>query len=107
MARIRPKVEVNYSRFWDDAIYNAQRSYPEVSESLVRALERYVKDRIPTGGFLRAVLENNLIAAVSYADVDNIVILDKIVRFVHVVVPVVAQGSEDKVNRWIIGVEEG
>lgn len=83
-----------------------RRSYPAVSDTLIKALEKYVKDRIPTGGFLRAVLENDLSTAVSYADGENILILDKIMGFVRCAVPIIAQGNSDKVQGWLAGVED-
>lgn len=95
----------NYARWWDDAVENGLRSWP-IDASLERALERYVKERIPTGGFLRCVLENDLLGAVSNADEFNIRNLRNIANFVRAVVPVKASGSKEKVVRWLTGVEE-
>ena len=46
-----------------------------VPKTLIDSLERYVEHHIKPGSFLRAVLENNLVEAVSRADFINIRIL--------------------------------
>jgi len=37
-------------------------NYPDIPERIRAALDRYVNDRLPTGGFLRQCLENKLLA---------------------------------------------
>jgi hypothetical protein len=98
------KKPADYSNFWDEAVSNAQRSWP-VAVGLERSLERYVKERIPTGDFLRGVLENDLTTAVSYADEFNLRNIRNIALFVRTAVPIRAQGSKEKVLRWLSGVE--
>lgn len=101
----RPKVTLaNYARFWDEGVEQKFQNWP-IDQSLVNSLAMYVKERVPTGGFLRAVLENDLLDAVNRADLVNQMQLRNIANFVRTAVPAVAQGSPEKVIRWLTGVE--
>lgn len=72
-----------------------------IPEDIRRGLERYVKERIPTGHFLRAVLENDLTEAFGRADLDNREALFDIVQYVYNELPMTCWGSKDKVNEWL------
>ena len=61
----------------------------------------YWLEHRPTGGFLRAVLENDLLKAFRKADEDNLRHLKAIVRFVHFNLPVNCWGSPKKVKQWL------
>ena len=74
-----------------------------VPEHTAGALKRYVEDRIPTGGFLYAVLTNNLAEAVLRADLENRRALADIVTFVWHYLPSEAWGSPEKVEAWLEG----
>ena len=74
-----------------------------VPEHTVGALERYVNDRIPTGGFLNAVLCNDLVGAVSHADEQNLRSIPEIVKFLYNNVPMGAWRTEDNVKNWLKG----
>ena len=66
-------------------------------------LNRYVEHRVPTGGFLTAVLENNLLEAVGRAGHDNIRDLVEIVSHVYNNMPSSCWGSPAKVKAWLEG----
>jgi hypothetical protein len=66
----------------------------------VASIHAYLRG-LPTGDFLRAVLENNLEQAISRADDINIHALPHIVAYVRECVPSIAWGSSEKVNRWL------
>jgi len=72
-----------------------------IPSNLVDALERYVKNRMPTGSFLRAVLENNLVEAVGRADSDNIRLLPEIVQYCYNNLPHNCWGSPEIVKRFL------
>lgn len=74
-----------------------------IPETLLNGLSRYFNERIPTGGFLRAVLENNLVQAVVGADPDSVRVLIPLVRILMARAPALAWGSELKVRRWLAG----
>lgn len=67
----------------------------------LEALERYRDHHIPTGSFLQAVLENNLLEAINRADPDSLQALPAICRFVHHQLPLLSHGSPAKVTAWI------
>jgi hypothetical protein len=75
-------------------------------ERIVGALSRYVDSRTPTGGFLRSVLENDLVGATSQADVECLLILPSIVKYVYNELPGNTWGNKEKVARWLKGAEE-
>jgi hypothetical protein len=66
-------------------------------------LERYVEHRIPTGGFLYAVLTNDLYSAVARADSDNLNVLADIARFVDQRLPGNMYGDPEKVKNHLCG----
>ncbi len=61
------------------------------------AIERYVDDGVEPGAFTRAVLENNLKAAVGRADPVSLGALKEIVTHVYNCIPANVQGSPEKV----------
>lgn len=69
----------------------------------IDALDRYVEQRIPTGGFLQAVLENDLVAAVSRADDQNRQALADIVQYIYNNLPLACWGSPESVKTWLEG----
>ncbi len=70
---------------------------PEIKASL----DRYAHDHVPTGGFLRAVLANNLMEAFGRADVENLRDLHEIVLYVHWEIPGNCHGSYEIVKEWL------
>ena len=68
---------------------------------LQEALRHYVNERIPTGGFLRAVLENDLRTAVALADPLNLAALRNIVAYAYEEIPSIAWGSPLAVAEWL------
>ncbi len=70
---------------------------PETKESL----DRYARDRIPTGGFLRAVLANDLMEAMGRADESNRDDLFQICEYVYNDMPSNCHGSYGTVDTWL------
>ena len=75
---------------------------PEIVESLLR----YWHQRIPTGGFLEAVLCNDLRDACGRADDTNIRHLPGIVQFCYWQLPGGSWGSPERVNAWLAREDE-
>lgn len=67
------------------------------------ALLRYILHRIPPGGFLTAVLSNNLMSAMRRADGENRVRIYDICAFLHNYAPSSCWGSPDLFHAWIEG----
>jgi hypothetical protein len=65
------------------------------------SLHRYVQKGIPTGGFLEAVLSNDLFGALARADETNRTRLFEIVSFIHCFLPSRSHGSPERVSDWI------
>lgn len=71
-----------------------------------RSLDNYARDGIPTGGFCRAVLENDLAGAFGRADSDNRADLFEIVGYVYNELPQNCWGSRENVAAWLKKKEE-
>jgi len=67
------------------------------------AIDRYVADRCPVGGFLRAVLSNNLTESFGRADQENRNNLYDIVSYCYNNLPAGCWGNPDKVTYWLQG----
>jgi hypothetical protein len=67
----------------------------------VESLRRYADQRIETGGFLRACLQNELAEAIGYADERSLEALPHIVAYLMNHMPRVAWGSQEAVNDWL------
>lgn len=64
------------------------------------ALQRYVEQGLFPGGFLTAVLCNDLFGAVARADESNLAALPEIVKFVYNQVPADAWGSAEAMRNY-------
>lgn len=73
----------------------------EIPKLAIGAIKRYVKDGLPPGGFLRAVLANDLRDAISRADPVSLDTLKELVRYVESNVPMNCCGSPAVVDGWI------
>jgi len=72
-----------------------------ISPDLIDSLRRYVENGIPTGGFLRAILANDLKEACARADSYNRHSLFYIVEYCCNEIPSNSWGSYEKVDCWI------
>ena len=81
--------------------YKKDELYRLIKSDTIEAIRRYVDDKIGPGGFVTAVLENNLKLAVSRADLGNLQALYAIVIFVCNEIPATSWGSEEAVTRWL------
>lgn len=74
-----------------------------ITQEIIDSLERYVQHRIPTGGFLEAVLRNDLKGACMRADMANRHILFGIVSYIYNEIPSGSWGSPERVGKWLEG----
>jgi len=70
------------------------------------SLDRYVTKGISPGGFLTAVLENDLMGAFARADDQNTLDMHEIVRYVYNEMPGACHGSDLTVEAWMRGVSK-
>ena len=75
-------------------------SKDEIKPAVLAAITRWVENGTPTGGFVRACLENNLSEAVIAADDENLKALPQIVLYLYNDVPWSCWGSPDKCAAW-------
>jgi len=71
-----------------------------IEERFKEAIDAYVKDGRPMGGFVTAVLENNLMLAIGKADEDAYHNLREIVKYLYNDAPSSCWGSPEKVKAW-------
>ncbi len=78
------------------------RLYTTIPEHLEKSLRRYADLGIPTGGFLRACLENNLMTAVGAAANSEVrFALQEICQYIYNEIPSPCWGSPEKVQAWL------
>lgn len=75
--------------------------YDIIPELTKETLDRYVNDKVATGGFLYSVLTNDLFGAVGKADEGNSVALRAIVRYIYNELPASCWGSPAAVRDWL------
>ncbi len=79
----------------------SKTDYSLIPERIMSNLLYYVKGEEAPGGFLYAVLCNNLFAAVSRADEEIKPLIPLIVQYIHWEVPGGCHGSPEHVKRWM------
>lgn len=72
-----------------------------IPSSTMRQIERYVVDHVPPGGFVAAVLSNDLKNAVGRADGRNRECIPDIVSHLYNNVPATCWGSVENYKAWI------
>lgn len=75
----------------------------DVDPFMIDSLERYLNDRIPTGGFLEAVLSNDLMGAFNRADSSNLRNMENIMRYMYNHFPRGYWGSREVVRAHLAG----
>jgi len=73
----------------------------KIPERILRSLNAYVRERRPVGGFLYAVLTNDLVETLHRADEESLAALTELVRHVWGEIPLLCWGSPEKVARWL------
>lgn len=75
--------------------------YALIPRPIRRAIDGHALHGRPTGGFVRAVLENDLIEAFILADESSTAALRGIVFYVYHEIPSACWGSRKKVKAWL------
>lgn len=81
--------------------WQRRMSYYGVPTHTQGALIRYIVNRFEPGGFLTAVLSNDLFGAVNRADRENLQALENICQFVYSDMPASSWGSPERVSAWL------
>jgi hypothetical protein len=80
--------------------------YSQIPRHMMESMVRYMHDRIEPGGFLYAVVTNDLKGAVARADSTNIELIPVYVSFLYNEAPSECWGSNEKVGKWLSGREQ-
>jgi len=72
-----------------------------IPEYMHHGLELYVYDHIQPGGFLEAILCNNLVEAAGRADIYNKQCLPEYAKLLENAVPSECYGSKEKYINWL------
>ena len=64
-------------------------------------IDNYVTKNWEPGGFVTAVLENNLMEALGRADIVNREDIFEICEYVYNEIPSICHGSPEKVRKWL------
>ena len=72
-----------------------------IPTDMTDSIDRYVKGKIPPGGFLSAVIANDLLAAVQRADDTNLRVIPAYVAYLHNHAPANRWGSEENFKSWL------
>jgi hypothetical protein len=83
-----------------DKLYETDGFY--IPDYMMDGVIRYIEDGVEPGGFLSAVLVNDLTGAVAHADDVNMRNLPAYVRFFYNHCPSACWGNRDKVTAWIV-----
>ena len=75
-------------------------NYSHIPEATREGLDAWASSGRPTGGFLRAVLENDLRGALSRADHENARAIAAIVSYCHNELPGGCWGSPERYRTW-------
>jgi hypothetical protein len=77
------------------------RDWKHCPEHIRPNIARWVENGLPPGSFLEAVLKNDLLLAVAFADEINIRSLPAIVAYITRFVPPAAYGSFERYEEWM------
>lgn len=83
-----------------------EKEYNEIPDRTLKAINRYAKNKLRPGSFLKAVFNNDLTKAVANADLENTEALPEIVKYCYNEIPSPCWGYDGAVKDWISGGEE-
>ena len=72
-----------------------------IRPDMMEPLQAYIEEHRPVGGFLSAVISNDLSRACSRADEDNLRNLPAFVAFLYNAAPSTCWGSPEKMKKWL------
>lgn len=75
--------------------------YDGIPQRMMDSLERYLEHGVEPGGFLRAVLENDLVGAFGRADAENMRAMKAWASYIYNEVPSGSWGSPEIVKAWL------
>lgn len=76
-------------------------NYSKIRPEIIESIRAYADEGRPTGGFLKAVLSNDLQEAFGRADAGNQATMFEIVSYCYNEIPSVCWGSPKAVKNWL------
>jgi len=73
----------------------------EIRPEMKAALDRYAEQGVPLGGFLTALLANDLMGALGRADPQNERNINQLCMYVHNEMPGTCHGSYEIIDAWV------
>lgn len=74
-----------------------------IPKRMMEGLTRYIDHRVEPGGFLKAVISNDLKGAVGLADDENLLNLPAYVTYLYNEAPSLCWGSKENMQTWLKG----
>ena len=68
---------------------------------MINSVLDYIEDGVPPGGFLSAIIENDLRGAISSADLNNLALLPEWVTWFYTFAPASCWGKDGACRAWI------
>ena len=93
--------DVRYQYFKRQVEQRCERSWSNIHLDCQEAIFNYLVYGWEPGGFLTAVMANDLLRAATVADVENVKRLAHVARFVVYALPQASYGSYDQVKTWL------
>ena len=93
--------DVRYQYFKRQVKQRCERSWGNIHLDCQEAIFNYLVYGWEPGGFLTAVMANDLLRAATVADVENVKRLAHVARFVVYALPQASYGSYDQVKTWL------
>jgi len=84
-----------------DFIYRSGGAFETIPDHMCQGLDDYIERHWKPGGFLLAVLSNDLREACALADYINIKALPVFVAYLHSEAPSACWGSPERVEAWL------
>lgn len=78
----------------------------QIPDYILASIKRYTHNRIAPGGFLYAVLSNNLFESFGRSHTTSLEALPEIIKYLYNEVPMACWGSSKKVEDWLSEKEE-
>jgi len=79
----------------------SENSYDRLPEAMREHARAYVERHQPVGGFLTAVLSNDLVNAIGRADAENVLYMAEWAMWLWNDIPAPCWGSPEKVRAWL------
>jgi len=98
--RCNPEIFFEHARSVDLNTEDPDGEYADLPDRTRLALDEWAEYGQLPGGFVTAVLENDLMGAMSRADLSNAAAIDAITKYVYNHLPAACWGSPEKVREW-------